>query len=139
VLTLLGLHDDYQTDGRAVTQIAREDALPVSLRVHHPSLERLGESYKQLMASFGSFSMDTLAASTRALASGSSSDDSTYTTIEGQISSLTDQRNALAADIRTGINQAEFAGRTLSEHQIRAWIASADDLLAQAHALADGS
>ena len=139
VLTLLGLHDDYQTDGRAVTQIAREDALPVSLRVHHPSLERLGDAYKQLMASFGSFSMDTLTASTRALASGSSSDDSTYTTIEGQISSLTDQRNALAADIRTGINQAEFGGRNLSENQIRAWIASANDLLAQAHALATGS
>ena len=91
------------------------------------------------MASFGSFSMDTLTASTRALASGSSSDDSTYTTIEGQISSLTDQRNALAADIRTGINQAEFGGRNLSENQIRAWIASANDLLAQAHALATGS
>jgi hypothetical protein len=139
VLTLLGLHDDYQTDGRAVTQIAREDALPVSLRVHHPSLERLGDAYKQLMASFGSFSMDTLTASTRALASGSSSDDSTYTRIEGQIASLTDQRNDLAADIRTGINQAEFAGRNLSENQIRAWIASANDLLAQAHALATGS
>jgi len=139
VLTLLGLHDDYQTDGRAVTQIAREDALPVSLRVHHPSLERLGDVYKQLMASFGSFSMDTLTASTRALASGSSSDDSTYTTIEGQISSLTDQRNDLAADIRTGLNQAEFGGRNLSENQIRAWIASANDLLAQADALANGS
>jgi hypothetical protein len=139
VLTLLGLHDDYQTDGRAVTEIANENALPVSLRVHHPSLERLGDVYKQLMASFGSFSMDTLAASSRALASGSSSDDSTYTTVEGQISSLTDQRNDLAADIRTGINQAEFGGRNLSENQIRAWIASANDLLAQAHALANGS
>src|SRR2546427_460505 len=60
LLTLLGLKDDYQTDGRAVTEIANENALPVSLRVHHPSLERLGDSYKQLMASFGSFSMDTL-------------------------------------------------------------------------------
>ena len=33
MLTLLGLKDDYQTDGRAVTQIANENALPVSLRV----------------------------------------------------------------------------------------------------------
>jgi hypothetical protein len=138
VLTLLGLHDDYQTDGRTVTEIANENALPVSLRVHHPSLERLGDAYKQLMASFGSFSMDTLRASTRALASNDAGDE-TYTTIEGQISSLTDQRNALAADIRTGLNQAEFGGRNLSENQIRAWIASANDLLAQAHELANGS
>ena len=134
VLTLLGLKDDYQTDGRAVTQIADENALPVSLRVHHPSLERLGESYKQLMASFGSFSMNTLKASTRALASNDAG-DATYNQIEGQIASLTSQRDALAAEIRTGINAAEFDGTKLDENQIKAWISASDDLLAQAAAL----
>ena len=138
LLTLVGLRDDYQTDGRTVTQIANENALPVSLRIHHPSLERLGESYKQLMASFGSFSMDTLRASTRALASNSSGDQ-TYATIESQITSLTDQRNQLAADIRSGLNGAEFNGDSVSENQIRAWIRAANDLLAQARALGDGS
>jgi len=91
------------------------------------------------MASFGSFSMDTLTASTRALASGSSSDDSTYTAIENQITALTNQRNALAAEIRAGFNQAESGGGNLSENQIRAWNRAADDLLARAHALAVGS
>ena len=138
LLTLVGLRDDYQTDGRTVTQIANENALPVSLRIHHPSLERLGESYKQLMASFGSFSMDTLRASTRALASNSSGDQ-TYATIESQITSLTNQRNQLAADIRAGFNGAEFNGDSLSENQIRAWTRAADDLLAQARSLGDGS
>jgi hypothetical protein len=138
VLTLLGLRDDYNTDGRAVTEIAHESALPVSLRVHHPRLERLGQSYKQLMASFGSFSMDTLVASTTALSSNSAG-DATYATIEGEIQSLTDQRNALAAEIRAGINDAEFNGRKLSEHQIRDWIVRANDLLAQAHELAASS
>ena len=136
LLTLAGLRDDYETDGRAITEIAHENALPVSLRVHHPSLERLGAAYKQLMASFGSFSMDTLAASSRALASGSSSDDSTYTSIESQITSLTNQRNALAADIRTGLNDAEFGGVKLSENQIKGWIRASNALLARAHALA---
>src|SRR4029079_19064456 len=60
LLTLLGLKDDYQTDGPPLTEVAKQNALPVSLRVHHPSLERLAASYKQLMASFGTFSMDTL-------------------------------------------------------------------------------
>ncbi len=106
--------------------------------MHHPSLERLGESYKQLMASFGSFSMDTLVASTRALASNSAGDE-TYTTIENQIHLLTDQRDALAADIRTGLNNAEFNGTNLSERQIRSWTQTSDALLAQAHDLAAGS
>jgi hypothetical protein len=138
LLTLLGLKDDYQTDGRTVTQIANENALPVSLRVHHPSLEKLGDSYKQLMASFGSFSMDTLVASSRALASNSPGDQ-TYTDTENAIASLTSQRNALAAEIRAGFNSAEFDGAELSENQIKAWIQASDDLLAQAHDLAASS
>jgi hypothetical protein len=135
LLTLLGLKDDYQTDGRAVTEIASENALPVSLRVHDPSLERLGDSYKQLMASFGSFSMDTLVASTRALASNSAGDQ-TYTNTESAIEALTNQRNALAADIRAGFNQAQFDGVKLSENQIKAWTGASNALLTQAHALA---
>ena len=138
VLTLLGLKDDYQTDGRAVTEIADENALPVSLRVHHPSLERLAASYKQLMASFGEFSMYTLAASTHALSSNSAG-DATYNDIENQLVTLTDQRNALAADIRAGLNSAQFDGVKLSENQIKAWTQAADDLIAQAQALAASS
>ena len=138
LLTLLGLRDDYNTDGRAVTEIAHESALPVSLRVHHPWLQRLGQSYKQLMASFGSFSMDTLVASTAALSSNSAG-DATYTTIEGQLSDLTNQRDALAAEIRAGLNAAEFNGTKLSEHQINDWIVRSNALLQQAHDLAASS
>jgi len=134
VLTLAGLKDDYQTDGRAVTQIANESALPVSLRVHHPWLERLGESYKQLTAPFGSFGMYTLLVSTRALSSNDAG-DATYTSLEGQIRDLTVQRDALVAEIRDGLYQAQ-TGTNLSEHQINDWIVRADDLLAQAQALA---
>jgi hypothetical protein len=138
MLTLLGLKDDYQTDGRAVTQIADENALPVSLRVHHPSLEKLSGTYKQLMASFGSFAMDTLVASSRALASNSPGDQA-YTDTENAIASLTSQRDALASQIRAGINSAEFDGVKLSENQIKDWTRAADDLLAQAHDLAASS
>jgi hypothetical protein len=138
LLTLLGLKDDYQTDGRAVTQIADENALPVSLRVHHPSIEKLAGSYKQLMASFGLFSMYTLTASTHALASNSAG-DATYNNIENQLIALTNQRNALAADIRAGLNSAQFDGVKLSENQLKAWTQAADDLIAQAQALAASS
>ncbi len=138
LLTMLGLKDDYQTDGRTVTEIASENALPVSLRVHHPSLEKLSASYKQLMASFGTFAMDTLIASTHGLASNSPGDQ-TYTDTENAIASLTSRRDALATEIRTGLNQAEFDGVKLSENQIRAWTRAADDLLAQAQALAASS
>lgn len=133
VLSLLGLKDDYETDGRVLTQILNTDAVPAHLHGEH--LRALGASYKQLMASFGTFDMDTLIASTRALGSNTPG-DATYTSIEDQISSLTSQRNALAAQIRTGLNDAEFNGAKLSEDQLKEWTKAANDLIAQAAALA---
>ena len=139
MLTLLGLKDDYQTDGRAVVEPLFDWAVPQTLRAHQETLLRLGAVYKQLTASFGSFAMYTLVASTKALASGSSTDDSTYTTIEGKIADLTTQRDALMAQIRTGLNNAEFAGQALNEQQAKGWIDSAQSLIDKAKALAAGS
>jgi hypothetical protein len=139
MMTLLGLKDDYQTDGRAVVEPLFDWAVPQTLRAHRETLLRLGEVYKQLTASFGSFAMNTLVASTKALASGSSTDDSTYTTIEGKLADLTTQRDALMAQIRTGLNNAQFAGQALNEQQAKGWIDSAQSLINQAQALAAGS
>jgi len=139
MMTLLGLKDDYQTDGRAVVEPLFDWAVPQTLRAHRETLLRLGEVYKQVTASFGSFAMYTLVASTKALASGSSTDDSTYTTIEGKIADLTTQRDALMAQIRTGLNNAQFAGQALNEQQAKGWIASAQSLIDKAKALAAAS
>jgi hypothetical protein len=138
MLTLLGLHDDYIHDGRVVTQAIREDALPVSLRRHHPTIELLGDVYKQLNASFGRFAMDTLKASTRALASGSAGDDSTYASIESRIESLTAQRDALAGEIKTALEGSAFDGRDISELQARLWLGRGLVLLTSADVLAVG-
>ena len=136
MMTLLGLKDDYETDGRAVVEPLYDWAVPQTLRAHRETLLRLGAVYKQLTASFGTFAMDTLVASTKALASGSPADDSKYTGIEKQISDLTDARNALMAAIRTGLNKAQFAGQALNEQQAKDWINQAQGLIDQASALA---
>jgi hypothetical protein len=94
--------------------------------------------YKQLMASFGTFSMDTLAASTRGISSNTAGDQQ-YLDTRAAIDSLTNERNTLAAHIRTGLNDAQFNNVKLSENQIEAWTAAGEDLLARADALANGS
>jgi hypothetical protein len=136
MLTLLGLHDDYTHDGRAVVQPLYDWAVPQTLRAHRETLIRLGDVYKQLNASFGSFAMDTLRASTKALASGSVANDSTYTTIENQIIDLTAQRDALAGQIKTALSKAAFDGQALGEQQAKGWIDQAQGLIDQAGALA---
>jgi hypothetical protein len=136
MLTMLGLKDDYETDGRAVVQPLYDWAVPQTLRAHRETLLRLGDVYKQLTAPFGTFGMRTLVASSRALGSGTAADDSTYTSITGQISTLTSQRDALAAQIRTALNDAQFANRPLNEQQAKSWISQAQSLIDQATALA---
>jgi hypothetical protein len=110
-------------------------ATPHSLVAHRETVRRLSAVYEQLNAPFGSFAMDTLSASTRAL---SSSDESVYNAIEDQIASLTSQRDSLAAQIKAGLNAAAFDGQSLNEQQAKSWIAQANDLIAQASALGAG-
>ena len=136
MLTLLGLHDDYGHDGRAVVEPLYDWAVPQTLRAHRETLLRLGAVYKQLNAAFGTFAMDTLTASTKALASGSSADDSAYASIEGQIAGLTSARNTLAGKIKAALSAAAFDDQALNEQQAKGWIDEAQSLIDQAHVLA---
>ncbi len=74
--------------------------------------------------------------STKALNSGSSSDDSTYASIEAQIASLTMQRDALAGQIKVALNNAAFNGKKIDNKQGQNLIKQAKALMAQMHALA---
>jgi len=138
ILNLLGLKDDYVLDGRVLIEDLYAWAVPQALIAHRETARRLGAVYEQLNASFGDFAMNLLTASTRALKSGSSSDDSQYEAIESQISSLTDQRDALASQIKGALNAAAFGGQPLDEQQAKDWIDQANALIAQAKALAAG-
>jgi hypothetical protein len=135
MLSLLGLRDDYVHDGRTIIELAQGSALPQTLRAPAATLLLLGSVYKQVNAPFGQFAKDLLAASTSALKSGSDTDDSAYTRIESQIRNLTDQRDALALQIRTALDGAAFNGHTINEPQALALIAKGAGLLLQARLL----
>ena len=93
--------------------MVEDRALPWAVKIS-PGVTALARTYKQLNAPFGQFAMATLRASTKALASGDPTDDSTYTSLEGKIQSLTARRDALAAEIKGVLNGAEFKGQPIS-------------------------
>jgi hypothetical protein len=130
---LVGLKDDYVHDGRVISEILQGYARPLALK-KTGSFIALAQIYKQLNAPFGEFAMATLKASTKALAS-TDADDGTYTSIEGQIESLTSQRNALAAKMIGLLNGAEFNGQAFSDAQAQSLIAQGQTLLGQANGL----
>jgi hypothetical protein len=133
ILELVGLNDDYVHDGRVISEILEGYARPLALK-KSTSFVALAQMYKQLNASFGEFAMATLKASTKALASNDAG-DATYNSIEGQIQSLTTQRDTLAAQMIGLLNGAEFKGQTFSDTQAQSLIAQGQALLDQANAL----
>jgi hypothetical protein len=138
MLTLLGLHDDYSHQGRALVDVMTPAAIPSGLSANLSTAESLMAIYKQINAPVGELALATLAASNTALSSGSSTDDSQYTSIEAQIAQITQSRNALDAQIETAIEGATFHGQTLNVTQANTLIAKANALIAQGNALGGG-
>jgi hypothetical protein len=136
MLRLTGLQDEYTHDGRVITEIVQTGALPLSLRAHGPTLERLGAAYKQINAPLGPFGYDVIAISNAAVRSA---DESRYAQLEGQIQSLTSQRNSLAAEMQGLIEGADFGNTPITEGQARGLIQQANALLAEADAAAEAA
>ena len=135
MMALLGLHDDYRADGRVLAEIIDPGALPPAMRVGYGTLIQLGEIYKQINAPVGAFGLDTLKASTRAIASDSPG-DATYTRIENELVALGSARDAIASQMSSVLLRAAFSGHPVNAGEAAALIASGQALLAQAAALA---
>jgi hypothetical protein len=129
LMYLTGLKDDYEHDGRVITQILGRpnDAL------QSPGTAALGACYKQLNSSVGIFGTDTLMAATSAIES-SSAGDATYLQADQALRNLDLARDALAGQIKGELEAAAFGNVTLQD--TGGQITSCDALLQQAHDLA---
>jgi len=135
LMVLLGLKDDYSHDGRALTEDLSGWARPAATKKSNGYLT-VARTYKQLNAAVGQFGLATLQASTNAIKSGSTSDDSTYTNLENQLAALTNDRNALAGQMIALLEGAEFDGQAIDQHTAQSLVAQGQALIAQANALA---
>lgn len=131
ILLLARLTDDYVHDGVALIEDLREHALPRALRMSAPLFRPLARAYKQIAAPLGELGRNTLAVSTTALAG----DDATYVALEASLAAISDQRDALAAQMIALLDGAEFRGQPLRDCDVRPLIAQAHQLLAQIRAL----
>jgi hypothetical protein len=103
MMYLTGLRDDYEHDGRVITQILSRPNSALS----SAGVTALGECYKQLNSSVGDFGAATLVASTNAIES-TSSGDSTFTRVDGQLRALEVARDQLAGLIKGELEAAAF-------------------------------
>jgi hypothetical protein len=131
LLYLAGLKDDYQSDGRVISE-ALANPGPV---LGSPSVQAVGQCYKQLNSSVGQFGTSTLQASTRALES-TSKGDHIYSSTEDSLAQLDQQRDAEAEQIKQALGAAEFDGSSVpNAHGL---LASCQAILSQAQRLGNG-
>jgi hypothetical protein len=135
MMALLGLHDDYAPDGRVLSEIFTPAARPARMRGNRPALLALGRVYTQIEAPVGAFGLDTLKASTRALASRAPG-DATYSRIEQQLQQLGNERDAIGGRMRALLLGAAFGGQPVDPGQAAGLIHQGEQLIGQAAALA---
>ena len=108
MMYLTGLKDDYEHDGRVITEIlsAPNGALRGS------AVARLGACYKQLNSSVGQFGAFTLQADTKAIES-SSPGDFRYLITDKALTALDRVRDALALTIKSQLETAAFSDQSI--------------------------
>jgi hypothetical protein len=126
---LTGLSDDYEHDGRVITQILGSPNVALSA----PGVDQLGDCYKQLNSSVGTFGTDTLVASTAGLESQSPGDH-TYTKTENSLQQLDRRRDAVAGQEKLSLDSAAFADHPV--WQLGLQLDRCQELLADANQLA---
>jgi hypothetical protein len=132
LLYLTGLHDDYPTDGRVISQALASPSAALS------GTAELAAIYQQLNSSVGAFGTDTLIADSAALASGSATGDTRYLDEQETLQHLAKARDQLAAEIK--VTLARAAGGVMPSHStLTSELARARALLRQADELAAGS
>jgi arylsulfatase A-like enzyme len=134
MLTLLGLKDDYPHDGRALVEKLEGWAQPSAVR-QSDNFVALARALKQITAPLGPLGLASLHASTVAM---ESSDDTTYTNIEDQLTTFTNERDSLVAQIVPLLEAAELDGKPIPENVAHSLIRQAGNLLSSVQTYANG-
>jgi hypothetical protein len=131
-LFLLGLRDDYPTDGEVITDLFTR--VPPHLR--SVPEQQLAACYKQLNSSVGQFGAYTLQASTNAVESAASG-DAEFNQVNAQLLSLEKQRDALANQVKAELAAAAFDNTAI--HNPHGQAVACQDIISAAKQLAASS
>jgi hypothetical protein len=136
MLAVLGLTDDYEHQGRVLSEFLEEPAKAPSARQAAGQLEALGDVYKQLNAPVGEFALATLRATTAVAARGSTADDHVYADAVAALADLGQRRDDVSSRIGRLLDEAWFHGEPARGDDIRALIDQAQKIIERAKNLA---
>jgi hypothetical protein len=135
LLSLVGLKDDYESQGRVLAEDLQKWALPEGVEKSGDEFVELARAYKRINAPVGELGLASLKVSTAALAG----DDATYNGLESRLQTITAFRDFLAAKMIETLSDAEFGGKHVSNGGEKALVRQADALIDYVNWLAEQS
>jgi hypothetical protein len=126
ILSLAGLKDDYQHDGRVLFEALSPKALPASLQTNVELLALLAQTFKAIEAPRGELGARTLTGIATRAAEG---DTATYATLDAEIKAITTRRDEIGSKMITMLEDAAFDGTPIDPATAAVLIKEADDLL----------
>jgi hypothetical protein len=119
LLSILGLHDDYQSDGAVVAQLLTPQATPRTIRENEGAYDVVEAALKQVNAPFGQFGLDTLNADTHAIDTNPSTDEAFYTSMDSQLATCESARESLVTQIQSALTNAADGVAPISWYEAR--------------------
>jgi hypothetical protein len=111
LMALLRLTDDYVHEGRVVAEFMQDNALPPGIRKSRENFVELAQVFKQLNAPKGELGRASLVWSNRSV----TSTDKVYARYLKRIDDITGDRDQLASQIKTVLNNAAFHNQAVEE------------------------
>jgi arylsulfatase A-like enzyme len=111
IMALLGLQDDYVHEGRVIAEWMQEQALPQGIRKGTEDFTELARVFKQLNAPLGRLGRASLVWANRSV----TGNDKVYASYLKRIAEITDERNKLAGQMKTALNDAAFHNKAVGE------------------------
>ncbi|HLI51347.1 MAG TPA: hypothetical protein VKU87_06095, partial [Thermomicrobiaceae bacterium] len=136
MLALLGLHDDYISDGRVLAEIIEPGALPVGIAANPAAYIKLASEYQQVNAPLGAFGQQTLVISTAALES-SGTDVATHSAGTEALSTIGSARDALSARMIQVLDAASLDGTPVTNDEAAAAVTVGQGLITATQQLAN--
>jgi hypothetical protein len=129
---LVGLTDDYQSQGRTIAEVLTDEGKPTGVLASGDWFTALAVAYKRINAPTGDVGLAVIRASTTAL----EGDFGTYNSMEARIDALTSRRDAVSAKMAALLNAAEFEGQAISKSDAFPLIVEANNIADYATRLA---
>jgi arylsulfatase A-like enzyme len=111
IMALLGLQDDYVHEGRVIAEWMQEQALPQGIRKGTEDFTELARVFKQLNAPLGRLGRASLVWANQSV----TGNDKVYASYLKRIADVTEQRNKLAGQMKTALNNAAFHNQAVGE------------------------